>query len=154
MTIRKPTMHLKRISGPGLYCQLLHSLSQLPICHQNPCVIPGWPPSAGSDSFPKSVPWLGQQSGSVLHPACSICLLSNICYWRRQGWVQLSGLPGSPAPVRSKGLDSAGAKDGNVLVFYFDEGGANKVVASSSSRAQALQTRSHGKHFKRSKLYH
>lgn len=43
--------------------------------------------SAGSDSFPKSVPWLGWQAGSGRHPACSLCLLTP-AYLRRQGWAR------------------------------------------------------------------
>ena len=76
MTVRKPAMRLEedqwtRTKLPTPAFADLHLLLGS-LCDSGMA-------SAGSDSFPDSVPWLGWQADSPFHPAGSLCLLTKLC---------------------------------------------------------------------------
>lgn len=78
MTVRKPAMRLEEdqwtrtaLPTPAFAFADFHLLLGS-LCDSGLA-------SAVSDSFPESVPCLGWQAGSVLHPTFSLCLLSNLC---------------------------------------------------------------------------
>lgn len=141
----------KRIIGLGLCCQLLHSPSLLSICHQDLCAI-SWLVSAGSDSFPKSVPWLGWQAGSVLQVLLK--LPSDICPLEgaRLGTALRPSRLLCPSEVKGIGLWRS--KGWGYLGFLLQWRGNEQGGGFKLKQIPGFSNKTLWKHFKGTKLYY